>query len=67
MINGYNSMVPLAHVHVRDRDYSAYISLCSETHNIHIFKYNDTCCDYEVFGGNQSELAQIFLDSYLGG
>ena len=49
MINGVNTMVPLAHVTVRDRDYQCYISMDSVSRNIHIFKYTDMSCDYEVF------------------
>ena len=44
-----NSMIPLAHVQVRDRDYAVYISLCTVTNNMHIFKYNSQYCAYEVF------------------
>ena len=44
-----NSMVALAHVHVSERDYNVYISMCTVTHNMHIFKYNEVCCDYEIF------------------
>lgn len=44
-----NSMIPLAHIQVKDRDYAVYISLCTVTAQMHIFKYNDSWCDYEVF------------------
>jgi len=44
-----NSMIPLAHIQVADRDYSVYISLCTVTSQMHIFKYNDQYCAYEVF------------------
>ncbi len=49
MMKQYN-IVPLAHIHVKDTDYNVYISMCIDTRQMHIFKYNDTCCDYEVFG-----------------
>ena len=44
-----NAMIPLAHVHVKDREFSVYISMCVTTRNMHMFKYNDHSCDYEVF------------------
>lgn len=48
MINA-NSMIPLAHVQVRDRDYCVYISMCVISRRMHIFKYNELSCDYDVF------------------
>ncbi len=44
-----NSMITLAHIQVKDRNYAVYISLCTVTRQMHIFKYNDSWCDYEVF------------------
>lgn len=44
-----NSMIPLAHIQVAERDYSVYISLCTVTRQMHIFKYNQLYCSYEVF------------------
>jgi hypothetical protein len=44
-----NSMIPLAHIQVADRDYSVYISLCTVSSQMHIFKYNHLYCSYEVF------------------
>ena len=44
-----NSMIPLAHIQVAERDYSVYISLCTVTKQMHIFKYNQSYCAYEVF------------------
>ena len=49
MIDGHNTMISLAHVYVRDRDYNVYLSMCTVTRHIHVFKYNDRHCDYEVF------------------
>ena len=49
MINGHNTMISLAHVYVRDRDYTVYLSMCTVTRHIHVFKYNDQRCSYEVF------------------
>ena len=58
-----NSIVPIAHVTVRDRDYNVYISMCTVTNNMHIFKYNDMCCDYEIF--SQEGDAATWLDKPL--
>jgi hypothetical protein len=44
-----NSMIPLAHIQVAERDYNVYISLCTVTKQMHIFKYNQLYCAYEVF------------------
>lgn len=63
MIDGINAMVPIAHVRVGDRDYNCYISICSTTNNIHVFKYNDYKCEYEVFP-NQYQ-AQIWINRNL--
>ena len=49
MIDGINAMLPIAHVRVGDRDYNCYISICSITRNIHVFKYNELHCKYDVF------------------
>ena len=63
MINGVNSMVPIAHVRVGDRDYNAYISICSISRNIHVFKYDEYQCKYEVFA-SQAE-AQVWINQDL--
>ena len=44
-----NTIIPIAHVHVKDRHYSVYISMCTVTRHMHVFKYNDVKCDYEIF------------------
>jgi hypothetical protein len=49
MIDGINTMISLAHVYVRDRDYNVFLSMCTVTRNLHVFKYNDHRCAYEVF------------------
>ena len=46
-----DSIVPLAHIHVADTDYNVYISICTVTKHMHIFKYNDVSCQYEIFDG----------------
>ena len=65
MINGINSMVPIAHVRVGDKDFNAYISICSITRNIHVFKYNEDMnyCKYDVFA-SQAE-AQVWINQDL--
>ena len=49
MIDGVNSMINLAHVYVRDRDYSVFLSMCTISKRLHVFKYNEHRCSYEVF------------------
>lgn len=63
MPNNYNPMITVAHVLVKDRDYYAHISMNMETHLLHVFKYNDIYCDYDVFD-NQHGAAE-FLDRPL--
>jgi len=46
--------IPVAHVHVAERDYSVYISVCLASRQLHIFKYNQSYCDYEVFDSEGS-------------
>ena len=58
-----NTIVHLAHVSVADRSYNVSISVCMATKHIHIFKYNDLCCEFEIFD-NESE-ACAFLERPL--
>jgi len=44
-----NNMMALAHVRVHDSSTCVYISICMTTRNVHIFKYNESACDYGVF------------------
>lgn len=44
-----NNMLQLAHVHVANSDYNIVITLCVTSERLHIFKYNDQRCEYEVF------------------
>lgn len=60
-----DTIIPLAHVHISDTDVNVYISVCTETHHLHIFKYNDVCCDYEVF--DSQGLACEFIQRPLPG
>lgn len=46
------TMVQLAHVNVNGHNYNVVISACTDSGNIHIFKYNDRACEYEVFGSS---------------
>ena len=52
-------MVTLAHVQVRGSDFSVHISMCMNTQRMHIFKYNDVCCDYDVFEVQEEATAFI--------
>ena len=60
-----NTFVPLAHVYVRDRDYCVYISMCTVTQHVHIFKYNEQryTCEYEVF--DELALVSDYLEEIL--
>jgi hypothetical protein len=58
-----NSIVHLAHVTVRDRDYNVAVSQNRITGCIHIFKYNDQCCDYCIC--NTADEAYQFLEKPL--
>jgi len=49
-----NNMLQLAHAHVANSDYNIVITLCVTSERLHIFKYNDQRCDYEVFD-NQAD------------
>lgn len=60
-----NTFVPLAHVHVRDRGYCVYISMCTVTQHVHVFKYNEETyqCEYEVF--DELYYVQDYLEEVL--
>ena len=60
-----NNMVTLAHLNVTNSTCHIYISMCMTSRNIHIFKYNDHCCDYMVF--DDQELACQFINQPLPG
>ena len=62
-----NTFVPLAHVYVRDRDYCVYISMCTVTQHVHVFKYNEQryTCEYEVF--DELYYVQDYLEDLLKG
>lgn len=44
-----NSIIHLAHVHVTGSDYNIALSMCVTTRHIHVFKYNEVACEYEIF------------------
>lgn len=63
MRESVNGMISIAHVQLRDRGFNAYVSMCVITRNIHVFKYNQLCCDYDVF--DSQHLASQFLQEPL--
>ena len=60
-----DTIQPLAHIHVAETDYNVYISICLATRHMHIFKYNDIACEYELF--DNSEDACEFISKSLPG
>ena len=48
----------LAHVAVTGSDYNIYLSVCITTQTLHVFKYNEVCCEYEQFD-NQDEACEF--------
>jgi len=63
MRESVNGMISIAHVQVKDKGFNAYVSMCLITRTIHVFKYNDLCCDYDVF--DSQLLASQFLQKPL--
>ena len=59
------SIVPLAHVRVAGSDFNVYISVCTTTRHMHVFKYNDHCCEYEIF--DQEGQACEFIERPMPG
>ena len=53
----------LAHVTVRDRDYNVYVSINTQNHCLHVFKYNDRACAYEIF--TSEERAESWIEQPL--
>jgi len=54
-----NTIIHLAHVHVAGKNYNIAISMCTVTRHIHIFKYNDQVCDYDIFDNQAAACAFI--------
>ena len=63
MYNQVNPYVTVAHIAVKDRDYNVHISINTVTHQMHVFKYNETQCLYEILDNQQA--VQEFLDRPL--
>ena len=61
-----NPMVSIAHVYVRDRDYSVSVTMNMSNRRLHVFKYSEdkSLCAYEIFD-NYSE-ACAYLEHVLG-
>lgn len=57
-----NNMVTLAHLQ-SSQGYYIHISMCITTRNIHIFKYDNRCCDYGIF--DDQETACDFINKAL--
>lgn len=55
----------IAHIYVRDRDYTVHVSISHATHEIHVFKYDEDryICEYEVFPNHY--LAAEYLELLL--
>jgi hypothetical protein len=58
-----NPYVTVAHIAVKDRDYNVHISVNTVTHQMHVFKYNETQCQYEILDNQRA--VQEFLDRPL--
>ena len=50
--------IRVANIHVRDRNYTAHVSICSNGH-VHVFKYSEerVICEYNIFD-NHVEAAE---------
>ena len=61
-----NPMISIAHVYVRDRDYSVSVTMNMSNRRLHIFKYSEdkSLCDYEIFDDYQA--ACEYLEHVLG-
>jgi|APGre2960657373_1045057.scaffolds.fasta_scaffold19338_1 hypothetical protein len=63
MRESVNGMISIAHVQVKDMGFNAHVSMCLISRTIHVFKYNDVCCDYDVF--DSQYLASQYLEKPL--
>ena len=54
-----DNIQPVIHIRVSDCDFNLYISYVVSTGNIHMFKYNGTRCDYEVFDNEHDAKAWV--------
>lgn len=44
-----NNMEYVAHIHVDGTDHCIYMSVCHTSATLHIFKYDQFGCEYELF------------------
>lgn len=58
-----NTIISIAHVYVAEYDYMVKVSMCTVSKRIHIFKYNQFCCEYDQF--DCQYLASQFLEKPL--
>lgn len=60
-----NTMIHIAHIHVKDRNYDVYVGMNTLSHNLHVFKYDEqrSICEYEVFTNHQD--AEDYLELLL--
>ena len=61
-----NPMISIAHVYVRDRDYTVCVTMNTTNKRLHVFKYSEdkVTCEYEVF--DDYEDACEYLEHVLG-
>jgi hypothetical protein len=61
----HKEFISIAHVHLKDRECDVAVSLNTETHCLHLFKYSADLgtCTYEVF--EDHSLAQAWLEQPL--
>jgi len=61
-----NPMVSIAHVYVRDRNYTVSVTMNMSNRRLHIFKYSEDSvqCEYEIF--DVYEEACEYLEHVLG-
>jgi len=44
-----NNMEPVAHIRVDGTEHCIYMSVCHTSIQLHIFKYDNFGCEYEIF------------------
>lgn len=64
MYLNFNPYVTVAHVTVRDRGYTAHISINTVSRQLHVFKYTATQCCYDML--DDAAAVTRFLDQPLG-
>jgi hypothetical protein len=60
-----NTIVHIAHIHVRDRNYDVYVGMNTLTRRLHVFKYDEqrSICEYELFEDHRE--AEDYLELLL--